>query len=203
MCPRRWWALLGTSPKECRCDKRHTTLCSYRSWCTSCLWTIWAIAGVYRWPQRFAILSLSPPSHLISLWWTVKGQCNSIFAVWLVLSSLPRAKLWGTLSWCLKLAPKPCWSMQTPAIAWQAPGVFFSWKTVQTLLRQVCANVGVCQQTGLGTEGDVLGERVSWHTMSNLNWWGWRDPRTWGEALASPWVKSRWGLTPTSLLLIW
>lgn len=56
--------------------------------------------------------------------------------------------------------------MEPPAIAWQAPG-FFPWKMVQTLLLQVCANVGVCQQTGLGTEGDVLGEGVLWHTMPN------------------------------------
>lgn len=162
MCPRRWWALLGTSPKECRCDKRHTTLCSYRSWCTSCLWTIWAIAGVYRWPQRFAILSLSPPSHLISLWWTVKGQCNSIFAVWLVLSSLPRAKLWGTLSRCLKLAPKPCWSMQTPAIAWQAPGVFFPGKPFKpcsgrSVLTSVCASRLGWGQKGMSSEKGCRG----------------------------------------------
>lgn len=53
------------------------------------------------------------------------------------------------------------------AVAWHTPGCF-PWKTVQTLLQQLCPNISVCQQPGLEKGGDILGEMMSWFTVPNL-----------------------------------
>lgn len=109
MCLRRWRSLLSSSPREHRCDEHHITL-HFINVLYGPHELLLGFTGGH-WDLQTSPLSL--PTPLISSWWTTKAQGNGVFAVWLVLGSLPWAKLWGTLSWHLKLAPNTRWSGQS------------------------------------------------------------------------------------------
>ena len=125
MCPGRWWPLLDTSPEGSRCDEHHATLCSCRSRCASCLLATWAIAGFF---------------CLNSLWCTDKGQYNDMFAVWLVLSFLPQAKLWMELLLLFKIETSDQLEQTSPT----AITACFHWEMAQILLQKLGINTGVC-----------------------------------------------------------
>lgn len=189
MCLRRWRSLLSSSLRE---REHHIPIRFINVLCGPHELLLGFTGGhgeLQPFPSPF-----SPPAPLISSWWTTKAQGNGIFALWLVLGSMPQAKLWGTLSWHLKLAPNTRWSRQS----WQPwhgrllvvfPGKWFRPCLGSSVLVPLPAS-------SLGWTQDGM----SWAIVPCFQWDAAGDvgrgyPRAWGETWAPPCGRSRWGLT--------